>query len=259
MNPSGSDTASARSSTASTPWKTASAPHLKTRTTRSDTFSTLSTTSKPLQKATPNPRKTANNRPRHLSAGNLLPKPVDEGDYDDDDHHDDNDNDEDDDEDDEDDDEDDDPPANRDLISEHSFVLIRDIGVATFYRRRGIGSSLLEALITEALLMLPSIRFVVSWPWTSDSTADFETPGPSHLLMLAGRTEGGGSDSSGSYSSGGDNGGGDNGGSYSSGSDSSGSRRPGWARRQAKAFNRANGFRPIGVMDFWAKRLGPSA
>ncbi|KAF4542737.1 hypothetical protein BFW01_g12664 [Lasiodiplodia theobromae] len=131
-----------------------------------------------------------------------------------------------------------DPLANHDLVSEHSFVLVEGLGVDASYRRIGVGGSLLDALLNEALLMLPSIRFAVSWPSASDST-DLNDPEPSSASKPAEITAGGTTTTT--------NGGG--------GSD--GPRRTGQMR--AEAFHRAAGFRRLGVTRFWAKRLEPSA
>lgn len=72
--------------------------------------------------------------------------------------------------------------SNRDLIGEHSFVLVERISVNTPYRRQGIGTAMLNMLLTEALEMLPSIRFAVSWPCASDADlADMGFPAGARL------------------------------------------------------------------------------
>ncbi|KAK0642255.1 hypothetical protein DIS24_g9238 [Lasiodiplodia hormozganensis] len=130
-----------------------------------------------------------------------------------------------------------DPLANHDLVSEHSFFLVEGLRVDASYRRIGVGSTLMDALLTEASLMLPSIRFAVSWPSASDST-DLNDPGPSSASKPAEITAGGTTTTNG-------------------GGGSDGPRRTGQMR--AEAFHRAAGFRRLGVTRFWAKKLEPSA
>ncbi|EOD49441.1 hypothetical protein UCRNP2_3817 [Neofusicoccum parvum UCRNP2] len=58
--------------------------------------------------------------------------------------------------------------ANRELIGEHSFILVERIAVSTAYRRQGIGSQMLRSMLTDALETLPHVGFAVSWPCASD-------------------------------------------------------------------------------------------
>ncbi|EKG15075.1 hypothetical protein MPH_07758 [Macrophomina phaseolina MS6] len=60
------------------------------------------------------------------------------------------------------------PTANRELIGEHSFLMVEGISVHTRFRRQGIGGAMLAALQRDALAIQPRLAFAVSWPCASD-------------------------------------------------------------------------------------------